>query len=838
MLDASAPQGLCRTCLLLGSLAAEPDPEGEAGAANPAGADGPLRLFGDYELLGEVGRGGMGVVYRARQRSLGRLVAVKLLLLGRFAGADAEARFQREAEAAARLRHPHVVPVFEVGRHEDQPFFSMEFVTGRDLDSLVREHPLAPVEAARLVERIARAVQHAHEHGIVHRDLKPSNILVDELGEPRVTDFGLAKLAEGGPELTTTGQVLGTPGFLAPEQAGSGDGQQITPLADVYSLGAILYHALTGRAPFAGASVAETLRQIADHEPPSPRVLNPAIPRDLETITLRCLAKEAARRYPDAAELAEELGRFQRGEPIRARPLAPAERTWRWARRHPAAALALVLGFILAVGGPLMAWRINLLRLQAESLAAENRHHLVAAQVEAGRRLAEANAVAEALPWFANALALEAGNPERERVHRLRLGTMRAQLAPLRQLWEADGPVRELWFSRDGRQVIAWVDNDRGVPALRAWSVETGRPEALPPRPANAHDALAVSQDVSAMILPAPHGALLFRRVGTNVTTIPLPLPESATVAAFSPAGNVAAVAGNGGQVAVFRTATGEPVGEPWHCGGPVNELVVDPREQRVAVRYAERQLVVRQFATGRTSRNMGRFHAVAAVAFSDVLDELLIASRDGQADIWTVFSTTRKFELRADTELTAAAWASRHRVVATAGRDGRVRVWDAATRLDLVPALAHATNVTRIAFSPDGRHLATASANRLLRLWNLGRDARASAGNAPLPTDGHWQVELGTDRAARLHWNGELISPPLRHPDAESVRFSREGRHVVTVAVDKQEQFWPITTETRSVADLLVEAELLAARRLSADGRPESLTSAELLARWRQLHP
>lgn len=870
----------------MGALAEEPFPDAES--TNPTTRPTPtLRYLGDYELLEEVGRGGMGVVYRARQASLNRTVAVKLLLLGRFAGAQAEARFRHEAAAAARLRHPNVVPVFEVGEHDGQPFFSMEFVAGRDLDELVRAHPLAPDEAARLLERVARAVQHAHDQGVAHRDLKPSNVLVDEFGEPRVTDFGLAKLSDADPELTATGQVLGTPGFLAPEQAGrkpggrtphsaeapsiarqdrfgmpgpsdarrsaSDGGRQAPPFpnhdattdavssghdpraADIYSLGAMLYHALTGRAPFAGASLAETLRQVAENEPPSPRLLNPDIPADLETITLKCLAKEPSRRYASAADLAEELARFRRGEPILARPVAPAERAWRWARRHPARAALALLVLALAAGGPLVAWRMNQLRLSSERFAEESRQRLVAAHVANGLRLAEANAVAEALPWFVEALALEAGRPECEEIHRLRLGTMLANAAPLRALWETDGPVRDLWFSADGSRLIAWLDNERGVPALRAWSPTNGAPLPLPPRPANAHDALAVSRDISGMILPATNGATLFRREGTNVVLRVLEFGSPAVAAAFSADAQNIALGTKSGGVRVFSAVTGQPQGPAWQVEDTVDGLTFDGRAGRLAVSHGGRFVQVRDLAFARSSRNLGRFHPVSAVAFCDSSDELLVTFRDGYADIWNALRTTRKFELRPDTELTAAAWTPQSRHVATAGRDGRVRVWHATTRSELVPALAHGTNLVRVVFSPDGNLLAAATADRLVQVWDLRAERRSPLPSARPPAAVRLGLKavVGTDNSVRVVARGQVVSPPLRQPELSAARLAGDGRSVVTTAATGEELYWPVALETRPVAELRRLAELLSARRLDSSGELVPLSAAELKRRW-----
>ncbi len=344
-------------------------PRCKCGAALPAGwaapscpkclvhfsveATDPARVFplgtdeislGDYELLDEIARGGMGVVYRARQQRLGRIVAVKVLAAGEFASGAARERFRAEASAAARLQHPGIVAIHDVGEADGLPWFSMELVAGGNLAALVREQPLPARQAAEYVRAIADAVQHAHDHGVLHRDLKPSNILLDPETGPRVTDFGIARCGDSG-EITRTGEVLGSPGYSAPEQALGGTADART---DVYGLGALLYHLLTARPPFQGPTIDAIVLQLRESDPLAPRRLNPEVPRDLETICLRCLRKDPAQRYATAREVADDLARFQRGEPIHARPISVFGKTWRWCRRRPAVAALLALVAVLA----------------------------------------------------------------------------------------------------------------------------------------------------------------------------------------------------------------------------------------------------------------------------------------------------------------------------------------------------------------------------------------------------------------------------------------------------------------------------------------------------------
>ncbi len=315
--------------------------------ANGSPVPGPVP---GYEILGELGRGGMGVVYKARQLAADRVVALKMILGGGHAGEADLARFRTEAQAVARLQHPGIVQVFEVAEHQGLPYFSLEFVDGGSLDKRLNGTPLPAAQAARLVELVAEAIDAAHRRHIVHRDLKPANILLTAEGQPKVTDFGLAKALDVEQGHTATGAIMGTPSYMAPEQAG-GQTKDIGPAADVYALGAVLYECLTGRPSFRAATLLDTILQALSDEPVPPRQLQPKVPRDLETICLKCLRKEPARRYATAAELADDLGRFLGGEPIRARPVGRLERGWRWCRRNPALAGALAaVWLVFALG--------------------------------------------------------------------------------------------------------------------------------------------------------------------------------------------------------------------------------------------------------------------------------------------------------------------------------------------------------------------------------------------------------------------------------------------------------------------------------------------------------
>jgi truncated hemoglobin YjbI len=305
-----------------------------------------------YEILGILGKGGMGIVYQARHLKLNRVVALKMILSGAHAGTEDRLRFRTEAEAVARLQHSGIVQIYEVGEHEALPFLALEFCPGGSLDKRLAGTPLPPREAAQLVERLARAVQSAHDKNVIHRDLKPSNVLLAEDGTPKIIDFGLAKrLDEAG--RTQSGAVLGTPSYMAPEQAG-GKTKVVGPAADVYALGAILYECLTGRPPFQAPTWLQILAQVQGDDPVPPRQLQPAVPRDLETICLKCLRKEPGQRYGSATELAEDLARFLSGEPIAARPVGAWQRAAKWVRRRPAVAALLAFSVLVLVSGTMV----------------------------------------------------------------------------------------------------------------------------------------------------------------------------------------------------------------------------------------------------------------------------------------------------------------------------------------------------------------------------------------------------------------------------------------------------------------------------------------------------
>jgi hypothetical protein len=507
-----------------------------------------------FDVQGILGRGGMGVVYLARQQGLNRLVALKMILTGGHAGVQERQRFRLEAEAVARLRHPGIVQVHQVGEHAGLPFLVLEYVAGGPLSRVLAGQPQSPAQTVTWLLALAEAVQEAHAAGVVHRDLKPANVLLDANGAPKITDFGLAKYLEGPPQdgPTASGAVLGTPSYTAPEQA-EGRTRELGPPCDVWALGAVLYECLTGRPPFRADTPFNTLRQVIQAEAVAPRLLNPAVPRDLETICLKCLQKNPASRYSSARELAEDLGRFQRGEPIRARPVGVTERAWRWTRRNPTvasliaavtAALLLGLGVSLFYAG--QATQEAALK-QAEADRARQAAHkarrdryLAQIDIETAWTLGEIRLIdietGALTSWWkgtsANRLAV---SPDGRHVatvgtvvtvHRLPDGERVVELPPGRS------PPHKVAFLHDGRLAVGRYDGTIDLHSLPGGAVET----TLVSKHVRVHGLWAV-EGGRRLVSQTEDGTLTFWDLDTNEAVRVVRGEWGATPAAFDPAG-------------------------------------------------------------------------------------------------------------------------------------------------------------------------------------------------------------------------------------------------------------------------------------------------------------
>ena len=618
-IPSDARQGACPACLLetgLGLLMDEPvagvvDPGRDNGLHSPdekktARPAKMLGDFGDYELLEEIGRGGQGVVYRARQKSLKRTVALKVIGLGHWATEAHLKRFRREAEAAASLDHPNILPIYEVseGEHGLQ-FFSMKFAPGGSLLDAAPALRNDPRRSAALMAKVARAVYYAHGHGILHRDLKPGNILLDDRGEPMVSDFGLAKLIEPDSNLTQSVVTMGSPNYMAPEQA-AGHSREATTAVDVYSLGAILYELLTGRPPFQAESTGKTIRLVLEIDPISPVVHNPSLPPDLATICLKCLEKEPARRYASAELLAEELDRFCRGEPILARPVGWAERSWRWCRREPAlAGLAAALVVVLIIGFTGVVWKWRGEVSQREFAQQENQRAQRAVtrlEIERAESLLEAGDSSRGLAYLARLLRQQPTNRvvAERLMSALSYRSFCLPVAPLRHgkaLHSLTGQQKE-WVRRNeffpfffpGSVAMADFSPDswRVVTAsedgtARLWNALTGEPLGDPMR----HEAEVLwaqfSSDGQRIVTASVDGSARIWRADTGQLAAP-PLRHRDIVhfAAFSPDGQKVVTASRDHTVRIWNAQTGQPIGLPLIHPKPVHSACFSPDGSRI----------------------------------------------------------------------------------------------------------------------------------------------------------------------------------------------------------------------------------------------------------------
>jgi WD40 repeat protein len=777
-----------------------------------------------YEVLGELGRGGMGVVYKARHVQLDRVVALKMVLPGAEARADDLARFRAEALAVARLQHPNIVQVYEVGEHQGRPFFSMEYVDGGSLSPRVRGTPLPPRAAAELVEMLARAVHHAHERGVVHRDLKPANVLLAACGlaagarpqaaygVPKITDFGLAKRLDADGLQTRTGAVLGTPSYMAPEQA-RGQNRAVGPAVDVYALGAILYECLTGRPPFKGATPVDTVLQLLDSEPIPPRRLQPDCPPGLETVCLKCLHKEPRQRYAGALALAEDLHRFRAGEPVAARPLGAAARAQQWCRRNPlpAALLAgVVLSLLLGTAGSAYfavqagrrAGEAEARTRQVEEEQANVRRHLYVAQMAGAARAWEEGGPALLLPL----LEAQQPAPGGEDLRGFEWSYWRRLCrAGLRTFAGHAGSVRGVAFSPDGtRLASASVDG-----TARVWDAADGRQVVACRVRGGSAESVAFSPDGTTLATGGADGAVRLwdAHTGREVRSL-TGFADWATAVAFSADGARVAAGSLDGAVKVWDAGSGKEVFTlPGHKGG-THGVAFGPDGTRLASGGADGFVRVWELRVGREAVAVqGHQGAVRGVAYSADGTRLASAGADGVVKVWDARAGQEELALRGHRgPVHGVAFSPDGRRLASAGADAAVRVWDARTGQGALVLRGHTDAVSGVAFNPDGTRLATSSHDQTLKLWDATRRPEA------LTLTGHTETVLGLafapdgerlasasgDGTVRL-WqasSGREDLVLLGHTDAVvAVAFSPDGRTVASGGADRTVRLWDART-------------------------------------------
>ena len=812
-----------------------------------------------YEILGELGRGGMAVVYKARQKGLNRLVALKMILSGSCAGPEELRRFRIEAEAAAQLQHAHIVQIHDVAEFEGRPFLSLELVEGGSLAERLRQGPLTPARAAELTETLAEAMHYAHLRGILHRDLKPANVLLTLEGTPKITDFGLAKHLDHEAGNTPTGDVLGTPSYMAPEQA-QPRGRVLGPTVDVYALGAILYELLTGRPPFRAASAFDTILQVLTDDPVPPRRLNPKVPRDLETVCLKCLEKEPRKRYASARELAQDLRRFRAGEPIQARRTRLSERAIKWARRRPVVAglsAALVLALAVGFGGMAGLWlRAEVQRRLAESAREEaDRQHatadasrrlaedrLVRLQVANGMRRVDEGDLFAALPWFVSALS-ETGS--RGGLHRMRLASVLRGCPRLVQLWRHPGRLNCAVISPGkGRRVL--LAGDDGT--ARVFDMGTGKPTSAPLRHGDAVVQAAFSPDGKRVVTASWDRTA---RVWDAATGKPLtgPLEHAGAVlhAAFSPNGLLVVTAGQGGAVRVWDAATGKPACPPLPHEDDVPRAEFSPDGKHVVTACLDHKARIWELgAAPRVTATLAHKAAVHHAAFSPDGRFVVTASTDRTARLWdpaTGKPLVAPLE-HADAVILAAFSPDGRLLVTAAGPTARV--WETATGKELISPREHRSAVFQAAFSPDSRRLVTADEEGTVRVWEavsgrpLAHPLRHSAMVAYVAfhPDGRRLITASHDRTARV-WDLAPHSVPItvRH-SAEVWRtaFSPDGWRLATAGNDGLACVWDLVGQPGRQGKLLVSlkghTERVVCVAFSPDGKRLATAGHDLAAR------
>ncbi|QDT98029.1 WD40 domain-containing protein [Gimesia aquarii] len=739
---------------------------------DPADIQG--KQFGDYVLIDEIARGGMGVVFKAEQKRLNRVVALKMILAGQLATEHDINRFQQEAEAAAKLEHPNIVPIYEVGEHHQRHYFSMGLIEGNSLADQLKESPLPSEEATRILIAVTEAVAYGHDQGIVHRDLKPDNILMDKNGQPRVTDFGLAKSLGESSGMSVTGQIMGTPSYMPPEQA-RGDHSAINQLSDVYSLGAVLYATLTGRPPFQAANAMDTLKQVLEQEPVSPRQLNPAVDADLETVCLKCLSKEKAGRYQSANALVKELGRYQNGRPIKARPIGIGTRFGRWCKRNPivaglstALAVSLVIGTITSA---LFAVKMNRSAIEARKASQE------AAEMSEQRRIALVNAE--------EAIKKERRTAETERKARQKAD----QLLYASQVRTSQRLLKETHISA-ARNILMATS-----PTLRSWEY-----------------------------------SYLYSMLDVSKQTLQGHLSKVISVA-FSPDGTRIVSGSWDNTVKIWDATQGQEIRTLKGHKGRVNSATFSPDGTRIVSGSNDNTVKIWDAAQGQEIRTLkGHTSGVTRVAFSPDGARIVSSSFDHTVKIWDATQGQELITIRGHSKyVTSVAFNPDGTRIVSGSNDNTVKIWDAAQGQEIRTLKGHTSTVSSVAFSPDGTRIVSGSHDNTGIIWDTkqGRELITLKGHTDSVTsiafspDGTRIVSGSWDFTMKI-WNaaqGQEIRTLKGHTSSvSSVAFSPDGTRIVSGSRDNTVKIWD-ATQGQEIRTLKGHTDRVTSVAFSPDG-------------------